>query len=246
LQVAPGSVPLTFPTRWLALPAIREAMAQAIGTPYPVHASQSFLYGANIETDRNYDLRIAIHQASAPSPRVTVQGTLRDHDDKIVLNIETVLYPTNVISAATRPNRFRNGGSALPEIQIGPVDMPQAARYAAVAHDDNRLHCDPEFARSLGLDGPILPGMMMMGMFQKALSEWRMSGPVSRLFALFVRPVPIGSQLAIGGWILLPNPKAQERQIVRFFVRTERDPVVCIGEASLGPDPSSSGLPAAQ
>lgn len=241
LKLAPGSVPLTFPICWLALPAVREAMEKAIGTPHPVHASQSFQFGSSIETDRDYSFQVAIGQYCIPSPRCIVRGTVCDHDNRVVLQLETVLYPTTIISTAMMSTQYPAKSSSLPEIEIGPIDVRKIERYTAAAHDYNPLHCDPDFARSVGLDGPIIPGMMMMGALQEALSEWRMTARVSRLFILFVRPVPIGSCLVIGGRIVShPSLRAEDQQIVRLFVRTERHQVACIGEASIDLNRSSN------
>lgn len=241
LQLAPGSVPLTFPIRWLALPAIREVMEKAIGTFQSLHASQSFQFGTSIETDRDYSFRVAIRQVSTPTQRFIVHGAVTDQNDNIVVQLETVLCPITAISAASMPNEYVARNSALPEIEIGPIDIQKIERYAAAAHDHNRLHSDVDFARSVGLDGPILHGMMVMGLFQKALSEWPLAMRVSRLFALFVRPVPVGSRLIIGGRIVsAPNAKAEVQRTVRLFVRTDRVQIACIGEAAIVPDPSSN------
>jgi acyl dehydratase len=235
LENPPGSVPLTFPIRWLALAPVREAMENLIGA-HPVHASQTFNFIEPIEVDCDYTLRIDIQQYHSPSHRIVVRSSVTDANDRAVVQIETVLLPTAAISAAPIPNEYEAGSGFLPDISFGPIEEAQAARYAAAARDDGRLHCDPEFARSIGLDGPIVHGMLMMGLFQKALSEWRMGSHISRLFALFARPVPIGSRIVISGRIVAPaKAKGLERQIVRLFVRTERNQVACIGEATVAP-----------
>jgi acyl dehydratase len=243
LRVAPDSVPLTFPIRWLASPALRKAVQQSIGSSCLVHASQSFLYDTPLTPGRNYQLRIVI-RGNASSRRSVVHGTVYDESDRVVLTLESALHAADDLSTMIRPTKQRSGDGSLPEIDLGPVDAQQTARYLATARDDNPLHFDPKIARSVGLDGPILPGMMMMGLFERALSEWRKTGRVARLFALFVRPAPVGGRLAIGGNLVLhPNREEKERQIVRLIVRREQGPIVCIGEASIGSEPSAR-LPA--
>jgi acyl dehydratase len=235
LAIPPGSVPLTFPMRWLALAPVREAMESLIGA-HPVHASQTFNFADRIKADCDYTLHIDIRQQHAPSRRLVVRSSVTNQDDRAVVQFETVLLPTAAISAAPIPNEYEAGSGFLPDIDVGPIEEAQAARYAAAAHDDGRLHCDPDFARSIGLDGPIVHGMLMMGLFQKALSEWQVGSHISRLFALFARPVPIGSRLVISGRIVSPSKaKGAERQIVRLFVRTERNQIACIGEATVVP-----------
>ena len=235
LEIPPGSVPLTFPIRWLALPPVREAMESLIGA-HPVHASQAFNFAGRIKVDCDYTLRIEIRRHHAPSRRIVVRSSVTDQNDRAVVQFETVLLPTAAISVAPMPNQYEAGSGFLPDIDVGFIEEAQAARYAAAAHDDGRLHSDSEFARSIGLDGPIVHGMLMMGLFQKALSEWRVGSDISRLFALFARPVPIGSRLVISGRIVAPSKTTgPDRQIVRLFVRTERNQVACIGEATVVP-----------
>lgn len=242
LGMSPASIPLTFPIRWLALPGVRAAIEAAIGTPHSVHAAQTFHYDANVEPNRDYAFRVAIVHERTPSQRLVVRGTATDSDDRCVLRLETVLYRTKAVSAAVGSNEYEARTGSLQNIDIGPVEMPHAERYAAAAHDHNRLHSDPDFARSLGLDGPIVHGMMLMGLFQKALSQWRQDSPVSRLSAMFIRPVPLGSRLIIGGRIVSPaEPKGARGQIIRLFVCNERNQIACIGEASIRRD-HPSGL----
>lgn len=231
LQLAAGAraIPLTFPIRWLALPEIRAATEEAIGTPHPLLASQAFHYHASIAPDRDYAFRVAIRRDRAAVPHVTIRGTAHDRDGGLAVELQTVLYPTT--AAAGGPNDYPAPGSTLPEVTVGPIDMPHAVRYAAAAHDHNRLHVDHEFARSVGLDAPIIHGMMTMGLFQKALSEWRMDTPVSRLFARFVRPVAVGSRLVIGGRrVPRAGRGADSHEILRLSVRVDNR-LVCLGEA---------------
>ena len=233
LGLAPGVTPLTFPIRWLALPPVRAAMEDLIG-PNPVHASQSFDFDAALSADRDYTLQVSLRRHEKPSPRLVVRGTVSEPDGRSIVRFETVLLPTVAIAKVSAASATEAGAGSLPDIGIGPIDQTQAARYAAAAHDDSRLHADPEFTRSLGLDGPIIHGMLMMGLFQRALSEWPVDSTVARLFVLFARPVPTGSRLVIGGRLVAPTKaKCAERQIVRLLLRTERNDVACIGEAML-------------
>lgn len=239
LRTRPGSIPLTFPIRWLALPAVHAAIEAAIGTPHPVHASQTFHYETNVEPDRDYAFRVAIAHDRATSPRLVVRGTVSDSADRCVLRLETVLFPTMAVSTAAVPNEYGARAGSLPTVEIGPLNLPDAERYAAVSQDHNRLHTDTDFARSLGLDGPIVHGMMMMGMFERVLLEWQLDAPVARLSAIFTRPIPLGSRLVIGGRIVSPVEQKKERgKIVRLFVCNQRNQIACVGEASMRLDRS--------
>lgn len=233
LGLAPGVRPLTFPIRWLALPPVRTAMEDAIGRN-PLHAAQTFDFDRQLGDDRDYVLNAMLTKRISPSPRLVVHGKVSEPDGRGVVRFETVLLPTAAIAKVRAAGPAEAAAGSLPDIDFGAIDEAQAARYAAAAHDDSRLHADADFARSLGLDGPIVHGMLMMGLLQRALSEWPVSSTVMRLFVLFTRPVLVGTRLAVGGRIVVPaTTQHAGRQIVRLFIRTDRDEIACIGEAVL-------------
>jgi acyl dehydratase len=243
LSSRPPSVPLIYPIRWLVRPEVQGALEDVVG-PQAIHVSQAFDYLAPVSADADYLLRVTIERHEAPLPRAIMRATVHGHDDKPVLALETVVYPAAAVSTApsSRAPQARTG--TLPEVTIAPIDTAQVERYADAADDHSRLHCDPDFARSVGLDGPIVHGMMVMGLFQRALGTWVAAARVERLFAMFVQPVLVGSGLVIAGRIA-PAPKTtgRDRQVLRLFVRTDRDQLACIGEATLHIDPSTQPAP---
>lgn len=235
LGLSTETVPLTFPIRWLALPPIRKAIEDVVG-PNPIHLSQSFDYVAPLAAGRDYQLKVSIRRNATPPSRVIVRATLRDQHDRALLQSETALLPTSAITRVPPSPKIEPNCDQLPDVTFGPFDKAQVVRYAEAAHDDSRLHHDPEFARSLGFDHPIIHGMLVMGLFQRALGEWQMDGHVARLFALFVRPVPIGERLIVGGRTAVSaKDRAGTRDIVRLLARNERNEIACIGEAEFTP-----------
>ena len=168
-----------------------------------------------------------------------MRATVHGQDDEPVLALETVVYSTSAVSTTPPASAPQARKGTLPEVVIGPIEAAQVERYADAADDHSRLHCDPDFARSVGLDGPIVHGMMVMGLFQRALGSWFPTANVRRLSALFVRPVPVGNGLIIAGRIApAPRTAGDDIQILRLFVRTYREQLACIGEATLHIDPS--------
>lgn len=65
-------------------------------------------------------------------------------------------------STALDPNRLKEG-TDLPSLQKPPVTKEQLVRYAHASGDLNPLHTDEEFAKSIGMDGVIAHGMLVMG-----------------------------------------------------------------------------------
>jgi acyl dehydratase len=242
LSTRPLPVPLIYPFRWLARPEVKAALEDAIGLQ-PIHVSQAFDYRAPVTVGSDYLLRVTIERHEAPSRRAIVRATAHGQDDEPVLTLESVAYSTTAVSTTQPSQAPQARKGTLPEVTIAPIDAAQVKRYADAADDHNRLHYDPDFARSVGLDGPIVHGMMVMGLFERALSTWFPSAKVERLFAMFVQPVPVGSGLFITGRIA-PAPKSsgRDRQVLRLFVRTDDDQLACIGETTLDIDPST--LPA--
>ena len=58
-------------------------------------------------------------------------------------------------------------GDALPELRVTP-DADLTKRYAAASGDQNPIHTDPEFAKSVGLPGIILHGLWTMAQVARA------------------------------------------------------------------------------
>ena len=60
-----------------------------------------------------------------------------------------------------------NVGDPIPELKVTP-DKYLTHRYAGASGDFNPIHIDAEFAKAVGLPGPILHGLYMMGLIAKA------------------------------------------------------------------------------
>jgi len=61
-------------------------------------------------------------------------------------------------------------GDELTELRVTP-DRYLPHRYAGASGDFNPIHIDAEFARSVGLPGPILHGLYVMGLVSKAVID---------------------------------------------------------------------------
>ena len=85
-------VPLTFPFRWLALPAIRRAILQLIGGDgfLPVHEAQSFAYERSLRIETDYVLAIDIERSENP-PRLTLKTAVSTVEGEMCVRLETIL-----------------------------------------------------------------------------------------------------------------------------------------------------------
>jgi acyl dehydratase len=89
------------------------------------------------------------------------------------------------------------GGPAEPpgeEHEVVPAeDLPR--RYAAVSGDDNPIHLDPEFARSVGFRGVILHGLCTLALAVRLLPR-----PLRELSVRFAKPAYPGERLTVRIW----------------------------------------------
>ncbi len=85
-------VPLTFPARWLALPAIRGLILQLIGGQgyLPVHEGQSFAYERELRIETDYVLAVEARRTAKP-PRVILKMAVSTGEGEICAHLETVL-----------------------------------------------------------------------------------------------------------------------------------------------------------
>jgi hypothetical protein len=87
-----GFVPLTFPVRWLALPAVRGLILQLIGGQgfLPVHEGQSFAYEHELRIETDYALAIEARRTAKP-PRLVLRMAVSTRQGEICAHLETVL-----------------------------------------------------------------------------------------------------------------------------------------------------------
>ena len=97
-----GFVPLTFPFRWLALPAVRGLILQLIGGQgfLPVHEAQSFAYEHELRIETDYVLAVEARRTAKP-PRLTLKIAVSSQRE-ICAHLETVLriVPLNLEPAS--------------------------------------------------------------------------------------------------------------------------------------------------
>ena len=92
-------------------------------------------------------------------------------------------------------------GEELPETRR-VVTAADVAAYAEAGGDQNPLHLDDAFARSVGFDGMIAHGMFTMGHMATAVTTWAGPGAVvERISAQFRAPVLMGEQIRAGGTV---------------------------------------------
>ena len=83
------------------------------------------------------------------------------------------------------------------------VSQGQVNAYAGASGDNNPIHLDPEFARSVGLPGTIAHGMLEMGILAEAIASW--AGGNANLLSLscrFSKPLLPGDTIICTGTVV--------------------------------------------
>ncbi|QCI66020.1 MaoC family dehydratase [Phreatobacter stygius] len=125
-------------------------------------------------------------------------------------------------------------GSQLPEHRFGPIDAAAVRCYAEASGDANPIHVDAGAAKAIGLDGPIVQGMLLMGLVDSALAAWLPQARCDKLSSRFALPVAVGSPVTVAARVVrLDSPEGRRRVTLRIFVRDGADKVVALAEAVL-------------
>lgn len=94
-------------------------------------------------------------------------------------------------------SRSRGGDEITSEVV---ADAAAVAAWCAAVGDDNPLHHDGSAARAAGLDGPIVPGWLTLGLALEAARRAGLLPPEAspvEVASRFSRPVPVGADLAL-------------------------------------------------
>ena len=116
-----------------------------------------------------------------------------------------------------------------PGMQIPPlakvVTREDVEAYARASGDDNPLHLDEGFARSVGFPGVIAHGMFTMAHLASCLVAWLGDATaLKRLRAQFRAPVFMGETIVATGTVRSLDPETH-RAVLEVWVTVERDGV---------------------
>ena len=126
-------------------------------------------------------------------------------------------------------------GTTLPAWGVrAPIDAAWVRRYAVASGDDNPLHVDPAVARAAGFAGPIVPGMMLLGLCERAIRAWYPDAEILRLAGRFLQPVVTQAALTLTGRVALVNA-AKATFILRVLVGVPDAAPACMADATLRP-----------
>ena len=94
--------------------------------------------------------------------------------------------------------------------------------YADASGDQNPLHQDDAFARSVGFSGVIAHGMFTMGHLASAVGEWLPGAELRSMKAQFRSAVLLGDTIVAGGRVREVDPDAGTVSL-DLWVTVDRD-----------------------
>lgn len=90
-------------------------------------------------------------------------------------------------------------GDELPPFQLTPT-IAQAVRFCALNWVFPEFFFDPDFARSVGMPGAMVPGPLKLGLIYRALDSWLgNSGHIRQVRAAHRRPDLANNPIVIAG-----------------------------------------------
>jgi acyl dehydratase len=116
-------------------------------------------------------------------------------------------------------------GELLPELKR-IVTREDVKAYADAGRDQNPLHQDDAFARSVGFEGIIAHGMFTMGHMAACVGDWAgEADAIVKLQGQFRAPVFMGEEIVAGGRVRKVDA-ASRTAWVETWVNVARDGVV--------------------
>jgi len=113
----------------------------------------------------------------------------------------------------------------------------QIAAYAAASGDQNPIHLDDDFARSVGLPGVIVHGMLQMGVLATVASED--AGGPEHLRRLFVR---FAGMVVPGDTVTFTAGRGAKGKLDLSAVNQRGEPVLTKASAEFAPSPHRGAI----
>ncbi len=114
--------------------------------------------------------------------------------------------------------------------RILKIDRELLKRYANASGDQNPIHQDEAFAKSVGLPDVIAHGMLTMGLVGQYVSDWAGgSANVKEYSARFVKPVVVPANTVVE--LVVNGVATEENSLYRLELTATVDGVKVLGMA---------------
>ena len=112
--------------------------------------------------------------------------------------------------------------------RIFKIDRELLKRYADASGDQNPIHQDEAFAKSVGLPDVIAHGMLTMGLVGQYVSEWAGgSANVKEFSARFIKPVVVPANTTVE--LVVNGVATEEAGLYRLELTATVDGVKVLG-----------------
>lgn len=114
--------------------------------------------------------------------------------------------------------------------RIFKIDRELLKRYANASGDQNPIHQDETFAKSVGLPDVIAHGMLTMGLVGQYVSDWAGgSANVKEYSARFIKPVVVPANTVVE--LVVNGVATEENALYRLELTATVDGVKVLGMA---------------
>jgi acyl dehydratase len=110
-------------------------------------------------------------------------------------------------------------GELLPELRCAAVSRAQVEAYAIAAGDDNPIHIDEGIAHAAGLEGIVLPGMLVAAQFPRLLEAWAKPTRIVEFSVQFLAPLAVDRPFQVNGKVVAVT-EAGDGAVVRMTARS--------------------------
>ena len=161
-----------------------------------------------------------ITEAAAGAP-ILIEAGLADPSGRplgaVRASLRAVAAARRAAAKGLPPSRAAAGGDAVGR-ETRPIDADLTERWVRLVGDDNPVHVDDEYARGLGLSGPIVPGALLAALAE-GLAALTRAADGARAVALnmrFVAPLMVGTAVEVE---IRPKPAVagSPRRDLRLF-----------------------------
>lgn len=123
---------------------------------------------------------------------------------------------------------------SIPGLTVGPVTVRHLAMFATATAEFVDIHYDADFARSVGLPGPIIQGLYKTALVARMLKDWSGDGSLIRSLKVEHRRMDLaGTVLTVGGSAMENTPTASRDMECSIWVRNQDGLVTTSGSARI-------------
>lgn len=122
---------------------------------------------------------------------------------------------------------------SLPSLTVGPVTVRYLAMFATATAEFVDIHYDADYARALGLPGPIVQGLYKTALIARMLKDWVGDGTLVRNLSVQHRGMDLAGSVLTAGGAIMDTPTAASSTNVdcHVWVKNQSGAITTYGTA---------------